>query len=154
MMILSLLRRAPVLGNIHVAVTVHQNHHQQLRRWSSSSSSSSSSSGTFELPVVSVAPFFQCSKGSEYEHASDAEIMMARDCQAEKLDRALKDVGFFYLEGHGVAPELLKAIRDESRTFFDAPDTTKVSTTSFATRMYSRTLLVHVLILARAFVML
>ena len=89
-------------------LVVQQPKHQQLRCMSSA----------FELPVVSVAPFLT--------DASDPATVLARQEQAAKLDTCLKNVGFFYLTGHGVAPELLKAIRDQSRHFFDdAPDATK-----------------------------
>ena len=42
------------------------------------------------------------------------------------MDNALQSVGFFYLEGHGVAPQLLDGIRDQSRRFFAEPEAVKL----------------------------
>jgi len=38
-----------------------------------------------------------------------------------ELLRATHEVGFFYLNGHGVDPQLTKSLLDVSREFFDLP---------------------------------
>lgn len=47
----------------------------------------------------------------DLEAASEGEALAA-------MDRACRDTGFFVLQGHGVAPELLAAAFKESRRFF------------------------------------
>ena len=42
-----------------------------------------------------------------------------------ELRRAAHDVGFFYLAGHGIDPELLRALIDSSRRFFALPEADK-----------------------------
>nr|WP_114193520.1 isopenicillin N synthase family oxygenase [Edaphovirga cremea] len=43
------------------------------------------------------------------------------------LRHASRDIGFFYLKGHGVDPELLKTIQSLSRQFFALPQEEKLS---------------------------
>lgn len=45
----------------------------------------------------------------------------------EKLGRAARDIGFFYLTGHGISPELLADVQQISRRFFALPDADKLS---------------------------
>ena len=44
---------------------------------------------------------------------------------AAAIDRACREVGFFYVVGHGVEPELLDRLDAASRAFFALPATTK-----------------------------
>jgi len=45
----------------------------------------------------------------------------------EQLRAAARDVGFFYLTGHGVAPDLLRELLDLSRDFFALPEAEKLA---------------------------
>ncbi|MEM8687352.1 MAG: 2OG-Fe(II) oxygenase family protein [Pseudomonadota bacterium] len=45
----------------------------------------------------------------------------ASDTLIEALERACTDVGFFYVHNHGVAPELISALRHEAGRFFALP---------------------------------
>jgi isopenicillin N synthase-like dioxygenase len=44
-----------------------------------------------------------------------------------ELREAAHEVGFFYLSGHGVAPELLRDLMQAARAFFSLPDADKLS---------------------------
>jgi isopenicillin N synthase-like dioxygenase len=60
------------------------------------------------VPVIDLAPFR--TGGAAARHGIAAAI-----------DRALVDIGFLVVTGHGVAPETIAAIAETSRAFFDAP---------------------------------
>ena len=49
------------------------------------------------------------------------------DNVAAAIHEAATDVGFFYLSGHGIAPELMAQAFTVSRDFFDQPETVKTS---------------------------
>ena len=44
---------------------------------------------------------------------------------AERIDRAGCDLGFFYVTGHGIAPETIESLLRLSRAFFELPSGTK-----------------------------
>lgn len=50
----------------------------------------------------------------------------ARAAFLEALRRAAREVGFFYLTGHGVPPALEARVRDVSRRFFALPEAEKL----------------------------
>jgi len=52
---------------------------------------------------------------------------LARDEVARAIERACCDNGFFYVTGHGIAPELLQRLDGESRAFFALPESEKLS---------------------------
>ncbi|MDJ0777406.1 MAG: 2OG-Fe(II) oxygenase family protein [Gammaproteobacteria bacterium] len=56
-----------------------------------------------EIPVIDVAPLT--------DPASRAEVI-------ERLDRACRDVGFFYVVGHGLDRSLTTSLRDAAQEFF------------------------------------
>jgi isopenicillin N synthase-like dioxygenase len=64
------------------------------------------------IPVIDIAPLL--SGTSEQASAIAAE-----------LGRACRDVGFFYISGHGISPELMARVFDTSRTFFSNPSSVK-----------------------------
>ncbi|KAL4336300.1 hypothetical protein GQ457_07G023860 [Hibiscus cannabinus] len=39
----------------------------------------------------------------------------------KELDLACKNIGFFYVKGHGIPDSLLKEVRNVTRNFFDLP---------------------------------
>jgi isopenicillin N synthase-like dioxygenase len=45
----------------------------------------------------------------------------------DELRRVAREVGFFYLTGHGVDPQLIQKALDVSRLFFDLPDADKLA---------------------------
>lgn len=45
----------------------------------------------------------------------------------EKLGKAARDIGFFYLTGHGISSELLTHVQHISRRFFALPEADKLS---------------------------
>jgi isopenicillin N synthase-like dioxygenase len=45
----------------------------------------------------------------------------------DALRHAARDVGFFYLTGHGIDTELLKQVQDNARQFFALPDSEKAA---------------------------
>jgi isopenicillin N synthase-like dioxygenase len=61
------------------------------------------------LPVIDVAPLV-------------AEGPLAQQAQvARQIEAACREHGFFYVTGHGVAPELLDRLAAASEAFFDLP---------------------------------
>lgn len=63
------------------------------------------------LPVINVAPLL---KGGE---TGDV---------ARQIERACKDIGFFYAIGHDISAETLAALNSASRTFFALPEAEKM----------------------------
>ncbi|WP_157218599.1 isopenicillin N synthase family dioxygenase [Flavisphingomonas formosensis] len=61
-----------------------------------------------EVPLIDFAPFLN---GGASE----------RQAVAEQIARACETIGFFYLTGHGVPPELRGAVFDRSAEFFHLP---------------------------------
>jgi isopenicillin N synthase-like dioxygenase len=64
-----------------------------------------------ELPIVDIAPLLD-------RDGDTASV-------AGAIDRACREVGFFYVVGHGVDPELRRRLDDLARAFFAMPDTEK-----------------------------
>lgn len=60
------------------------------------------------IPIVDFGPFLDPEASPE----SKKNVAM-------ELDRACRDVGFFYLRNHGVPMELTKAMLDGAREFFE-----------------------------------
>jgi isopenicillin N synthase-like dioxygenase len=60
------------------------------------------------IPVIDVAPLVSGS-------AEGAQAV------AKALGQACRDVGFFYISGHGVSPTLMKRVFDTSAAFFTGP---------------------------------
>lgn len=59
------------------------------------------------LPVLDIAPFLDPNASLE-----------TRLNEAKKLDKTCREVGFFYIKGHGVDPAVSNGIRDVARDFF------------------------------------
>ena len=64
------------------------------------------------IPVIDIAPLLA------------GTPQQARAVAAE-LGRACREVGFFYISGHGIPPELHSRVFDTSRTFFSGPSSIK-----------------------------
>ncbi|MBV9747320.1 MAG: 2-oxoglutarate and iron-dependent oxygenase domain-containing protein, partial [Acetobacteraceae bacterium] len=60
-------------------------------------------------------------------------ILDARDIAADPdgfrrdLQRAARDVGFFYLVGHGITSDIIDAARQQARAFFALPEAEKLA---------------------------
>jgi isopenicillin N synthase-like dioxygenase len=61
-----------------------------------------------DVPVIDVSPF-------------RAGGQAARQAVAEAVGRAVNDIGFLVITGHGVDPKLVRAVQDASNAFFDLP---------------------------------
>jgi isopenicillin N synthase-like dioxygenase len=61
-----------------------------------------------DIPVIDIAPLVNGSP-------EQAQAV------AEALGRACRDVGFFYIRGHGVPPSLMARVFDSSAAFFTGP---------------------------------
>lgn len=68
------------------------------------------------LPIIDVSGL--AAPGSGAPGVSEAEVAMA-------IGHAARDIGFFYVVGHGIAPELLEAVFAESAAFFALPEADK-----------------------------
>ncbi len=60
------------------------------------------------LPIIDFGPFLD----------PDASVEAKKNVAFE-LDRACRDVGFFYLKNHGVPMDLIQAMLDGAREFFE-----------------------------------
>lgn len=60
------------------------------------------------VPIIDISPF---------HHGSGS----ARQILASAVDRICREIGFMVISGHGVDPDLITAVEDVSRTFFDLP---------------------------------
>ncbi|KZT57771.1 Clavaminate synthase-like protein [Calocera cornea HHB12733] len=79
------------------------------RRLVSPSSSSSSDQSTFtSIPVVDIAPLL-------------SPLSSARFDAAQQLASACENVGFLYLTGHGIPPELVQQAFGAARAYFALP---------------------------------
>src|SRR4051794_17061523 len=65
------------------------------------------------LPIIDITPFLDLSQAAH------------KPVCAQQIRTACRDVGFFYLTGHGVPPELMKDVLDVSREFFALPEEEK-----------------------------
>eukprot|EP01138_Halocafeteria_seosinensis_P011695 gb/GECG01011951.1/.p1 GENE.gb/GECG01011951.1/~~gb/GECG01011951.1/.p1 ORF type:complete len:177 (+),score=14.70 gb/GECG01011951.1/:1-531(+) len=68
-----------------------------------------------EIPVVNIAALTGTSSGGE------SYTSQQKQCTAEEIGRACDEVGFFYVMGHGVDPNLLKTLFQQGRDFFAKP---------------------------------
>jgi isopenicillin N synthase-like dioxygenase len=69
------------------------------------------------VPVVDISPFAQ-------EHAHDDA---ARARVAVEWDRAMTEVGFAIIQGHGVAPEVVASLRTAAAAFFSQEAAAKLA---------------------------
>lgn len=60
-----------------------------------------------QIPVIDFSTFLDASS------SNDAKLETAK-----KLDHACREVGFFYLSGHGIDPALLTEMLSNARQFF------------------------------------
>ena len=60
------------------------------------------------VPVINIAPFVKEAECSDDE----------RKAVAAQWDKAMTDVGFAIIEGHGVAPEVIANLREGAMSFF------------------------------------
>ena len=60
------------------------------------------------VPVIDISPY----------RGADAA---ARRALAAEVDRTCREIGFMVISRHGIDPDLIAAVEDVSRTFFDLP---------------------------------
>lgn len=72
------------------------------------------------LPVIDVAPLVSAA-GVDGTELDDSGL----DATASAIDQACRDVGFFYISGHGVDPELRRSLDAAARRFFALPEAAK-----------------------------
>jgi len=60
------------------------------------------------VPVIDISP----------HRSGDAA---ARQALAAEVDRICREIGFMVISGHGIDPDLIAAVEDVSRAFFDLP---------------------------------
>lgn len=87
--------------------------HQQLSNQSFSNQSAVNTVSANTLPLLDLSLL----------NGSDTE----RQAFLSALRHAARDIGFFYLTGHGIDPALLKQIQTLSREFFALPDEEKLA---------------------------
>ncbi|KAJ4910497.1 putative 2-oxoglutarate-dependent dioxygenase [Raphanus sativus] len=67
------------------------------------------------LPIIDISPLLvKCDDPSMNEDAGVAEVV-------RRLDRACRDVGFFYVTDHGICESLMKKVKEMSHQFFKLP---------------------------------
>lgn len=65
------------------------------------------------VPVIDVAPLLRA--------GSDRDVRVV----SEAVDAACRETGFFVVSGHGINPQLRRALDEAARLFFAQPDETK-----------------------------
>ena len=73
-----------------------------------------------EIPTLDIAPYLEGRAGG-------------RESVADKLREISTTVGFFYLKGHGIAPELIDGVFEQSRRFHALPIEVKTQIPYFDT---------------------
>jgi isopenicillin N synthase-like dioxygenase len=68
------------------------------------------------IPIIDINPFVN-------PHCEDRELKKRE--VATKLHEACKNVGFFYIKGHGVDQQLVDGVRTQAKEFFDLPEEKK-----------------------------
>lgn len=69
---------------------------------------------TLTIPLIDISPFLA---------PDDApDVTIARHATAELVDKACRDVGFFYVIGHGISEEECAGIRTVAKDFFELPE--------------------------------
>ncbi|EOA25663.1 hypothetical protein CARUB_v10019014mg [Capsella rubella] len=72
------------------------------------------------LPVIDISPLVvKCDDPNMADDACVAEVV-------RKLDSACREVGFFYVIGHGISEDLIKKVRVMSHRFFELPSEEKL----------------------------
>ncbi|KAG7633827.1 Oxoglutarate/iron-dependent dioxygenase, partial [Arabidopsis suecica] len=67
------------------------------------------------LPVIDISPLL--AKCDDFDMAEDAGVVEV----VGKLDRACRDVGFFYVIGHGISDDLINKVKEMTHQFFELP---------------------------------
>ncbi|KAJ0253728.1 2-oxoglutarate-dependent dioxygenase DIN11 [Hirschfeldia incana] len=67
------------------------------------------------LPIIDISPLLvKCDDSDMMEDAGVAEVV-------GKLDRACRNVGFFYVVGHGISESLMNKAKEMTHRFFELP---------------------------------
>ncbi|KAK9112687.1 hypothetical protein Scep_020206 [Stephania cephalantha] len=67
------------------------------------------------IPLINISPFLaKCDDPDVAEDGGVREVV-------RQLDEACREIGFFYVKGHGIPDSLLKEVRDLTRNFFHLP---------------------------------
>ena len=78
------------------------------------------------LPVVDVAPLVAQETASPHATAAGHGTAAGLTATARQIEAACREHGFFYVTGHGVAPELLTRLAETSTAFFALPPADKM----------------------------
>ncbi|KAJ3092141.1 hypothetical protein HK102_010421 [Quaeritorhiza haematococci] len=80
---------------------------------------------TLALPIIDISPFLASSEDVKKDPSAPAAaasyIEQAKKATGELIDKACREVGFFYLTGHGIPEEDLQEVRQLARDFFALP---------------------------------
>ncbi|AQK42235.1 Probable 2-oxoglutarate-dependent dioxygenase At3g50210 [Zea mays] len=79
-----------------------------------------SSNDVTAIPLIDVAPLVK--KIDDPDMANDKDLLRV----VLTLDYACKEVGFFYVKGHGICEMLMREVRDVSHKFFQLPHEEKM----------------------------
>ncbi|WZY98561.1 LOW QUALITY PROTEIN: hypothetical protein YC2023_070890 [Brassica napus] len=68
------------------------------------------------LPIIDISPLLvKCNDPDMMDDTGVAEVV-------QKLDRACRDVGFFYVQiGHGISESLMRKVKEMTHRFFELP---------------------------------
>ncbi|XP_022560347.1 probable 2-oxoglutarate-dependent dioxygenase At3g49630 isoform X4 [Brassica napus] len=67
------------------------------------------------LPIIDISPLLvKCDDPDMMDDTGVAEVV-------RKLDRACRDVGFFYVIGHGISESLMRKVKEMTHRFFELP---------------------------------
>lgn len=77
---------------------------------------------TTEFPVIDISPFISENK---LENCSNCQLKARKKEEAAKFHKACRDVGFFYVAGHGIGNSVLDDSLAYARRFFELPESKK-----------------------------
>lgn len=86
------------------------------------------------VPIIDVEALVR--RKGDVDMPDDPEVMDV----VRQIDQACREIGFFYVKGHGVPPQLVQAILDVGHEFFSLPEAQKLqigmkSTSAFRQRI-------------------
>eukprot|EP00510_Aplanochytrium_minuta_P002234 CAMPEP_0184010408 /NCGR_PEP_ID=MMETSP0954-20121128/3193_1 /TAXON_ID=627963 /ORGANISM="Aplanochytrium sp, Strain PBS07" /LENGTH=376 /DNA_ID=CAMNT_0026289987 /DNA_START=38 /DNA_END=1168 /DNA_ORIENTATION=- len=77
---------------------------------------------TTEFPVIDISPF---NSSYKLEKCSSSQLKARKKEEAVKFHNACRDVGFFYVAGHGIESSMLDDSLAYARRFFELPESRK-----------------------------
>ena len=76
------------------------------------------------LPIINIGPllgFIDVDGNTIQVDSNDERLKQSVSKVVDEIEYACKNVGFFYISGHGVPPSLIESLLQSSHAFFQQP---------------------------------